>query len=142
MKFITSALSFAALALAALAQDTYTASYDTRYDNSALSLDDVSCSDGTNGLVTKGYQTIGQLPTYPNVGGAFAVTGWDSPACGSCWQLTYGSETINVTAVDVALTGFVLSEGALNTLTDGQAVDLGRVNVTAVQVAKSACGLS
>ncbi|KAH7920670.1 immunomodulatory protein [Leucogyrophana mollusca] len=141
MKFATVALSFAALVLPALSQATYSLSYDTLYDESTLSLDDVSCSDGTNGLITKGYTTLGQLPTFPNVGGAIAVTGWNSAACGSCWEVTYGSETIAVTAVDVALDGFNLSEEAMNTLTGGLAVELGRVNVTAVQVAASTCGL-
>ncbi|KAH7911908.1 Cerato-platanin [Hygrophoropsis aurantiaca] len=141
MKFAAFALSIAALALPAVSQTTYSLSYDNTYDDATLSLDDVACSDGTNGLITKGYTELGQLPTYPNVGGFVAVTGWNSAACGTCYEVTYGSETITVTAVDVALDGFNLSEEAMNTLTGNQAAFLGRVNVTAVAVDASTCGL-
>lgn len=53
-------------------------SYDTTYDNSGLDLLTVSCSDGSNGLVTKGYPTAGSLPDFPYIGGAPAVTGYNS----------------------------------------------------------------
>ncbi|KAH7911903.1 Asp f 13-like protein [Hygrophoropsis aurantiaca] len=138
MKF-TALIAVAAFVLPTLAQD-YTYSYDTRYDNSGLSLNDVACSDGANGLAAK-YPTLGQLPTFPKVGGVVAITGWNSPNCGSCWEVTYGNQTIYFTGVDVSQNGFVSSEAAMNTLTGNQAVDLGRINVTAVQVAASSCGL-
>lgn len=41
-------------------------------------MDSVACSDGANGLETKGYSTLGSLPNFPYVGGAPAVTGWNS----------------------------------------------------------------
>lgn len=129
-----------AMALPVLAQ-TESLSYDTTYDNSALSLDYVACSDGPNGLITKGYTTLGQLPTFPNVGGVYTVTGWDSASCGTCYEVTYGNNTLAVLAVDTASEGFNLSEEAMNTLTGGEAVFLGRVSVTAVEVAASVCGL-
>lgn len=61
--------------------------------------------------------------------------------CGTCWQLTYGGRTINVLAIDHAASGFNIAEAALNELTNGQAVALGRVDATAVQVAASECKL-
>ena len=141
MKFAMFAAAALALALPAFAQTTQTLSYDTTYDGASLSLTAVACSNGANGLITKGYTTLGSLPTFPNVGGVYTVTGWNSPACGTCYNVTYGSKTISVLAVDVALDGFNLSEEAMNTLTGGQAVDLGRVDVTSVQVPASVCGL-
>ena len=141
MKFAVFAAAALALALPVFAQTTQTLSYDTTYDDASLSLTAVACSDGSNGLITKGYTTLGSLPNFPNVGGVYTVTGWNSAGCGTCYNVTYGSKTISVLAVDVALEGFNLSEEAMNALTGNQAVDLGRVEVTAVQVAASVCGL-
>ncbi|KAG2109441.1 Cerato-platanin [Suillus cothurnatus] len=140
MKITVAFTSLLAIALPVLAQ-TESLSYDTTYDNADLSLDSVACSDGPNGLISKGYTTLGQLPTFPNVGGAYTVTGWDSVYCGTCYEVTYGDTTIAVLAVDVATEGFNVAEEAMNTLTGNQAVFLGRVDVTSVQVNASVCGL-
>ncbi|EAU81969.2 snodprot1 [Coprinopsis cinerea okayama7 len=134
-----------ALLLSAYAS-AQTASYDFTYDNGGSSLTSVACSDGPNGLITRGYSTFGSLPGFPRIGGVPAVTGWNSPACGSCWELTYtppngAKRSINIIAVDVGRGGFNLAHAALNDLTNGQATQLGRVNVAARQVAPSACGL-
>ncbi|KAG8217100.1 heat-stable antigen [Butyriboletus roseoflavus] len=140
MKFASLAAAALAFALPAFAQVTKTLTYDNTYDNPSWSLNGVACSNGANGLYTKGYDTLGDLPTFPNVGGVYTVTGWNSPNCGTCYQVTYGTTTINVTAVDVS-EGFNLSEEAMNTLTGGLAYQLGKVNVTSIQVASSVCGL-
>ncbi len=124
-----------------------TVSYDTRYDARTASLDSVACSDGANGLEKRGFTTLGSLPSFPNIGAAYAVTGWNSTACGTCWQLTYTnakgvSKSINVTAVDHAgADSFTIAQEAMDTLTNNQAVALGRVDVTSVQVPSSGCGL-
>ncbi|KAF8343330.1 cerato-platanin-related secreted protein [Amanita rubescens] len=124
-----------------------TVAYDTWYDDGTASLNTVACSNGPNGLESRGYTTLGSLPSFPNIGGAYAVTAWNSPACGTCWQLTYTnaqgvSRRINVTAVDHAgADSFNIALKAMNNITNGQAVALGRVPVTAVQVPASGCGL-
>lgn len=128
-------------ALSSLAQTTQTLSYDTTYDNSDLSLSSVACSDGANGLEKKGYTTLGSIPTFPNVGGVYTVAGWNSSACGTCYTVTYGSNTVAILAVDASKVGFTVSEAAMNTLTGDSAVQLGRVDVTATQVDVSKCGL-
>ncbi|KAG2139050.1 Cerato-platanin [Suillus clintonianus] len=140
MKFTSAIISLLAIALPVLAQ-TETLSYDNTYDNPSQSLSTVACSDGPNGLITKGYTTLGQLPNFPNVGGVYTVTGWDSAYCGTCYEVTYGSNTIAILAVDVATAGFNVAEAAMNTLTGNQAAFLGRVSVTSVQVNASVCGL-
>ena len=140
MKFTSLAATIFTFALPAFVQSE-TLSYDTRYDDASLSLANLACSNGVNGLMTKGYTTLGSLPTFPNIGGVYTVTSWNSPACGTCYEVTYGSKTIAVLAVDVALEGFNLSEEAMNTLTGGLAVELGRVNVSATQVDASVCRL-
>ncbi|KAG0706467.1 cerato-platanin-related secreted protein [Suillus ampliporus] len=146
MKFLIASIA-AALATCAVAT-TYTVSYDTAYDISSTSLNTVACSDGSNGMETRGYTTFGSIPSFPYIGGAPQITGWNSPYCGSCWQISYtgssGLTTITVTAIDVGdatREGFNLSLEAMNALTGGQAQSLGRVSVTATQVGASACGL-
>lgn len=141
MKFSSVLFSISIFVLSSLAQTTETLSYDTSYDDSTLSLSSVACSDGANGLETKGYTTLGSLPTFPNVGGVYSVTGWNSAACGACYNVTYGTNTVTILAVDVSKAGFTISETAMNTLTGNLAVDLGRVDVAATQVDASACGL-
>ena len=135
------ALALAILAAAAAPVLGVTLSYDETYDNSAGSLSTVACSDGSNGLLTKGFSTFGSLPHFPNVGGAQAVAGWNSASCGSCWKLTYNGKSINVLAIDHAASGFNIAKAAMNTLTNGQAEALGRIDVTATQVSASSCGL-
>ncbi|KAH9483667.1 Allergen Asp f 15 homolg [Psilocybe cubensis] len=123
-----------------------TTSFDTVYDNAAASLATVACSDGPNGLLTRGFTTFGSLPHFPNIGGAPAVTGHGSSACGTCWQLAFKNSsgitnTINIIAIDVATPNFNIALGAMNKLTNNQAQQLGRVSITATEVAASACGL-
>ncbi|EKM60109.1 uncharacterized protein PHACADRAFT_250998 [Phanerochaete carnosa HHB-10118-sp] len=146
MKFFTAVTTLLFAASAALAAPstttTVTVSYDQTYDNAGGSLDTVACSDGPNGLLTKGYgPDFGNLPGFPNIGGAAAIAGWDDANCGTCWQLTYNGVSINVLAIDHAQSGFNIALGAMNTLTDGNAVFLGRINAQAQQVDGSACGL-
>lgn len=69
--------------------------FDNTYDNGNESLNNVACSNGVNGLVTKGFTTFNSLPSFPFIGGAQVVTGWNSTNCGTCWALTYNGVTIN-----------------------------------------------
>jgi len=60
-----------------------TVSYDTGYDDASRSLTDVSCSDGANGLITKyRWQTQGQIPHFPYIGGYEGIAGWNSAQVG------------------------------------------------------------
>lgn len=145
MKFFTSLFVSAAAAVLGAAE---TLQYDPAYDMGSSSLTTVACSDGPNGLITKGFTTFSSLPTFPNIGAFAQVEGWDSASCGTCWQVTYTSsdgttsQTLNVLAVDHAGDGLInVSEEAMNTLTGGNAVAFGAVPVSVVQVDASACGL-
>jgi len=146
MKFST---LLAPLALALLGPCTTFAAqvtYDTTYDNRAGSLTTVACSDGSNGLIPRGYKTFGDLPKFPHIGGADVIAGWNSASCGTCWALTYTNAqgkktTINVLAIDVAKSGFNIALSAMNELTGGNAVQYGTVNVTSQKVSPSVCGL-
>ena len=112
-------------------------SWDSVYDNATQSLAVVACSNGSNGMLGKGYNFFGDLPTFPNIGGSSAVASWNSPNCGlfrviefnsatapiahriigTCWNVTYQGETITVTVIDHADDGYNLSEEAMNVLT-------------------------
>jgi hypothetical protein len=69
-----SILSFASVALATRV------AWDAGYDGAGRTLDDVSCSNGENGLETQhpGWTTLGNVPTFPNIGAFQAVEGWNS----------------------------------------------------------------
>ncbi|RXW17132.1 hypothetical protein EST38_g8717 [Candolleomyces aberdarensis] len=74
------------------------------YDNSLCvdrSLTGVSCSNGENGLITKGYTTLGSLPNFPALGGFPGVV-WNSTNCGACYELRYAGtgRAIAFTAVN------------------------------------------
>ncbi|KAF4335441.1 eliciting plant response [Fusarium beomiforme] len=130
------------LAAALTSVSATTVSYDPGYGESGRALTAVACSDGTNGLITKhGWKTQGQIPKFPYIGGAQAVAGWNSPNCGTCWKLTYKGKSINVLAIDHTAAGFNISPAAMNALTGGKAVQLGRVDATSVQVPVKNCGL-
>ena len=137
MRFASLAAAVLAFALPAIAQLTENLTYDTKYDDASLPLTAVACSNGIDGL--RDYITLGSLPAFPYVGGVYTIT-WDLAACGTCYEVTWGNTTLAVLAVDVALEGFNLSEEAMNTLTGGLAVELGRVSVTATEVDASVCG--
>ncbi|KZT02578.1 Cerato-platanin [Laetiporus sulphureus 93-53] len=135
MKFATALIAAVCAAPAALAWE-YKATWDSTYDDAANSVNIVACS-GT--LDADGYTDFGSLPGFPYIGGAFAVGGYDSPSCGTCWAITYNDTTINIFAIDTAANGFNIAKTALDALTDGQAEELGYVYVTATQVATSDC---
>ncbi|PYI07650.1 allergenic cerato-platanin Asp F13 [Aspergillus sclerotiicarbonarius CBS 121057] len=117
-------------------------SYDTSYDDANGSLSTTACSDGANGLVTKGYPTFGSLPDFPYIGGSPTIPGWNSANCGACYALTYEGVTIYITAVDAAPGGFNIGLTAMNALTNGQAVADGRITATYAPADASNCGFS
>ncbi|KAK0464368.1 immunomodulatory protein [Desarmillaria tabescens] len=134
---------FSTLALALIPSSAFavTIGYDSGYGISTNSLANVACSNGANGLLTKGFTTYGSLPTFPNITSSDSIAGWNSPNCGTCWQLSYNGLTATVIAIDHALSGFYTSQATLDALTGGHAVEFGTVQGTATQVAASACGL-
>ncbi|KAI0926002.1 hypothetical protein AcW1_008290 [Taiwanofungus camphoratus] len=141
MKFTTSAILATIFSLPAVfSQTTYKVTYNQYYDDGSNSLSTVACSNGENGLLTKGYTTLDSLPDFPYIGGAFAVTGWNSTGCGTCWELSYNGTSINILAIDTSYT-FDISLEALQKLSDGQGEAAGFVYATATQVDASVCGL-
>ncbi|KAI0781462.1 immunomodulatory protein [Trametes elegans] len=138
MKF---SLVAALLAVPAVLGATVSVSFDQVYDNKAGSLDTVACSDGEHGLESKGFHTFGDLPTFPNIGGAPAVGGWNSEACGTCWEISHNGSSIHVLAIDAGGKGFNIALEAFNKLTNGNGEQIGRINANATQVNATVCGL-
>lgn len=139
MKFTTTIATIASIMGAAQATAVR---YDTGYGDASRSLTAVACSDGANGLITRyGWQTQGQVSGFPYIGASDTIAGWNSPNCGQCLQVSYQGRTIHVLALDHANVGLVVSDAALNALTNGQAVNVGVIDATVTAVPGSACGL-
>lgn len=115
-----------------------TTTYSNAYDDADASTNIVACSN-----LEPQHPTLGSFPTFPNIGGSFAIAGFESPNCASCWEITYEPTgvTITMTAIDHAAEGFNLSEEALDTLTNGMGEQIGLANVTATRVPEANCGL-
>ena len=128
-------------ALGATTSSSVSVSYDQTYDDGSNSLAITACSDGSHGLLLK-FPTFNSLPSFPYIGGAGVIPGWNSYQCGTCWQLSYNGKSINVLAIDHAEAGtWNIALAALNDLTNGQAIDIGRVEAVATLVDSSVCGL-
>ncbi|KAM3499850.1 hypothetical protein MY10362_006926 [Beauveria mimosiformis] len=135
----SSIFSLAALASAVMGT---TVSYDTGYDDGSRSLTKVACSDGDNGLISRyHWQSQGQIPHFPYIGGAQAIGGWNSPECGTCWKVEAKGRSITVLAIDSAVKGINIGLHALNDLTGGRGVEVGRVEAQVTKVDVSQCGL-
>ncbi|KAG1770878.1 Cerato-platanin [Suillus placidus] len=118
--------------------------WDYTYGNPDGSLNSVSCSDGKNGLLTKGYTTFASLPSFPNIGGV-PGTVWNSTLCGSCWSLKYAAPngrqtTVYITAVDNSYT-YNVSPQAFIELAGATGLEAGKVKVRAIRVPSSKCGM-
>ncbi|KZT09464.1 SnodProt1 [Laetiporus sulphureus 93-53] len=144
-----STLAVIHLFVLAFAQFSEPVSFDGIYSNASTPMSRLACSDSLNPL---GFTTLSSLPSFPYIGGASFVAANGSGSCGTCWELFYfgrngsGSSngttrSISVLAIDYAKDGFNIAQEAMDALTGGQARSLGIVNVTAVEVDDSACGL-
>lgn len=123
MQFTTSALSLLSV-LAPLAS-AVTLSYDNGYSDGGRSLNVVSCSDGSNGLITRyGYQKQSDIPRFPYIGGSSDIAGWNSPSCGQCYSLEYAKtgKKVFILAIDHVAQGFNVAQKAMDELTNNQAV--------------------
>lgn len=140
MQFLTTVLAL--MATSALAVPV-SLSYDPTYDKASTPLTSIACSDGSHGLITKyGWKTLGQIPHFPNIGGSSTIPGWNADTCGQCFQVSYRGNSIYVLAVDTAPSGMNIAEAAMNKLTGGQAVKLGRVAAEVMKVGVGKCGLA
>ncbi|EGX88085.1 heat-stable 19 kDa antigen precursor [Cordyceps militaris CM01] len=137
--YMPSILGLAALASTALG---VTVSYDRGFDDPSRSLEYVSCSNGEHGLITRyHWQTQGQIPCFPRIGGAQAVSGWNSAACGTCWRLTYNNRSVTILAIDRSVNGFNIGLEAFDNLTGGRGEEVGRVEAQVTQVDVKECSL-
>ena len=149
MKFASTIITLAALFSVAIAGPSSSPSVqpvrpNSFYDNGSDSLSNVACSDGPNGMLTRGFTTFDSLPTFPFIGGGFTVKNWGSAECGSCWKLTYATTggIIYATAIDTVFSGFDLSVEAVEALLLGALPDsFSEIDVEAVEVDPTYCGL-
>lgn len=121
-----SAVSFlAALAVSnAQSTGTETVTYNPIYDNGSLNLSTTACAQWAK---DNNFKTLSDVPNFPYIGASSIVANGNVANCGQCSSITdpETDETIFVTVVDAAGTGYVLSFAALNNVTDGQGANLG-----------------
>jgi hypothetical protein len=123
MHFATSALSILSI-LAPLAC-AVTLSYDPGYSQGDRSLNVVSCSDGSNGLITRyGWSKQSDIPRFPYIGGSSDIAGWNSPSCGQCYSVEYAptGKKVFILAIDHVAQGLNVAQKAMDELTNNQAV--------------------
>ena len=132
----TAAILGLVLPVFAMPSEPFPVWYDQLYDEESTPLTSVACSNGQNGLITQGYNTFADLPTYPFVGGAPQIDGWDSFYCGTCWMVIYTSPSGEVsshwfTAIDTPVSGggYSISMAGLNYLTGGNALAVNGVTM-------------
>jgi hypothetical protein len=123
MHFTTPAFTFLSV-LAPLAH-AVTLSYDPGYSQGDRSLDVVSCSDGSNGLITRyGWSKQSDIPRFPYIGGSSEIAGWNSPSCGQCYSVEYAptGKKVFILAIDHVAQGLNVAQKAMDELTNNQAV--------------------
>jgi hypothetical protein len=123
MHFTAPALTFLSV-LAPLAH-AVTLSYDPGYSQGDRSLNVVSCSDGSNGLITRyGWSKQSDIPRFPYIGGSSDIAGWNSPSCGQCYSVEYAptGKKVFILAIDHVAQGLNVAQKAMDELTNNQAV--------------------
>ncbi|TBU24790.1 Cerato-platanin-domain-containing protein [Dichomitus squalens] len=137
---LSAGLLFLSTVLAQTGKFNTNLTYDQIYDDGDESTQAIACSNGANGVIDKeGALTLSEIIGWPNIAGAPAIKHWNSPNCSTCWELTYNDAILHVFAIDTATDGFNVGLNVMNNLTNGSAVALGRVAITAVQVLATAC---
>lgn len=118
--------------------------YDTLYDQADTPLSSVACSGV---LINDSYNTFGDLPGYPLIGGAPQIDSWDSPSCGSCWQFIYSGPNNEIKSFFFTVIntggqgGYTISLEGMNLLTYGDALTLDGVLVDVSSETSYLCGL-
>lgn len=116
--------------------------YNAIYDKSSRPLSEVACWNKKTGSVAADYfewKTQGNIP--PRVLAMDTITDPTSTGCFSCWLLEYDGRTRPFLGIDGADSGFVVSLEGMNSLTNGKAVKLNRIDVIATKVDLLNCGL-
>jgi len=82
-------------------------------------------------MLNKNWHILDDIPTWPDVGSARAIEGFNSKNCGNCYKLTYKGIWVKITAISTAQGAhdFVVSKNTLNFLTGGKADALGSITV-------------
>ena len=123
---VFSALFVLAVSAVCNAQGQERVTWSGAYGDPTLPLSGLACSQWA---AENGYETLADVPGYPAVGGIVAVNGTNTANCGQCYLVLNEQEPYSTifVAVDAAGAGIVTSLAAMNTLTNGQAEELGSI---------------
>lgn len=114
--------------------------YNAIYDKSSRPLSEVACWNKKTGSIGDFFEwkTRGNIPA--NVLAMDTITNPTSTGCLSCWELTYNERTALFLGIDGADSGFVVSLQGMNSITNGKAVKLNRIDAIAMEVDLTSCG--
>ncbi|KAF2423505.1 Cerato-platanin [Tothia fuscella] len=116
--------------------------YDDGYDLPSRSLVEVACSDGSNGMIRRGWHFQSEIPSYPYIGGSSDIASWNSPNCGQCLAVTFERKSIYILAIDVSTGSVVnMAKKAMDDITGGRAIEVGTVDADVVAVDNKFCGV-
>ncbi|KFY91516.1 hypothetical protein V500_04639 [Pseudogymnoascus sp. VKM F-4518 (FW-2643)] len=120
---------------------TVSLTYNAIYDKDSRPLSEVACWNKETGSIPDYFEwkTQGNIP--PRVLAMDTITNPTSTGCLSCWQLEYDGRARPFLCIDGADSGFVVSLEGMNSLTNGKAVKLNRIDVNATKVDLGNCGL-
>ncbi|KAH6986051.1 SnodProt1 [Ilyonectria sp. MPI-CAGE-AT-0026] len=113
--------------------------YNVIYDDAKRPLSKVACWNEEFGL-KPGYNEWQAQGNIPRILAMDTITGPESAACVTCWIIEYEDRARPFLAIDGAGSGIVLSLEGMNTLTNGKAEKLGRIDANATQVDMLNCG--
>ena len=113
---------FSALVLAAPAL-AETVRPNVYFNNDQRQLSAGGCSN-----LESRYATLGDVPSWPNVAGAYFISADNQTLCGTCWQVTAagaaGGRTVFVAAVAGAVDGVELGDEPYKALTNHTAAEM------------------
>jgi hypothetical protein len=116
------------------------ATIDPVFDHAGVSMLSVTCRDAS---VLEKWRVLGDIPSFPFIGGAFDIMGDNSNNCGSCWNITNPGTGVSVqmTAINRTFVGdFNLGVDTIGNLTKGDR-SVSEINLVATKISTTHCGL-
>ncbi|RFU74625.1 eliciting plant response like [Trichoderma arundinaceum] len=128
-----------AAVVAPVSAEIVTATFNALYDDPSRPLSEVSCWRKDVGFMPHldwklQKDAVGFI-------GIDSLSRLNTANCFSCWMISYNGKTISLLAIDGSNSGVVMSLDALQSLTDGRALELDHIDVNAIEVDTSHCGI-
>ena len=117
------------------------ATIDPVFDHAGVSMLSVTCRDTS---VLAKWRVLGDVPSFPFIGGAFDITGDNSNNCGSCWAITNPRTGVSIQMTAIDRTFFVgdfnLGVDTIGNLTKGDR-SVSEIKLVATKLSTTPCGM-